>query len=109
MIEMGLRTILHISNTNTKCLCSTLVPGIYDCDFENGLCTWYQDAQDNFNWRRQQGSAATPGTGPPVDHTRGSEYGMYILRHKFQWQKLFICYFILFYKPIPRFMSSELF
>ncbi|XP_072014819.1 MAM and LDL-receptor class A domain-containing protein 2-like [Amphiura filiformis] len=56
----------------------THVPGIYDCDFENDICTWTQDRSDYFDWSRQRGRAAEPGTGPPIDHTRQNADGWYM-------------------------------
>lgn len=42
-----------------------------DCDFENGLCGWTNDRQDDYDWRRHRGRTPTAGTGPSADHTKG--------------------------------------
>ena len=47
-------------------------PG-YNCNFENGLCTWTQATTgDTFDWTRNQGSTISSGTGPSTDHTLGN-------------------------------------
>lgn len=48
-----------------------------DCDFENGLCGWTNDRQDDYDWRRHRGRTPTAGTGPSVDHTKG-KLGHYV-------------------------------
>lgn len=35
------------------------------CNFEDGLCGWYQDASDNFDWFLLSGMDHTIGTGKP--------------------------------------------
>lgn len=43
------------------------------CDFENGLCDWTQDADnDTNNWILHSGNTPSRGTGPDVDHTFGN-------------------------------------
>ncbi|XP_018419472.1 PREDICTED: MAM and LDL-receptor class A domain-containing protein 1 [Nanorana parkeri] len=48
------------------------------CDFEDGLCNWAQDTEDNFDWTRQQGQTPTQDTGPMKDHTLGTARGHYL-------------------------------
>ncbi|XP_036616414.1 MAM and LDL-receptor class A domain-containing protein 1, partial [Trichosurus vulpecula] len=52
-------------------------PELY-CDFENGLCNWEQDKQDDFDWTRNQGSTSTLNTGPMKDNTLGTVKGHYL-------------------------------
>ncbi|XP_048223736.1 MAM and LDL-receptor class A domain-containing protein 1 [Perognathus longimembris pacificus] len=48
------------------------------CDFENGLCNWEQDTEDDFDWTRNQGSTTTLNTGPMKDNTLGTTKGHYL-------------------------------
>lgn len=48
-----------------------------DCTFENGMCTWVNTKGDVFDWTRNSGSTPSLQTGPSVDHTLGTDYGMY--------------------------------
>ncbi|XP_063781223.1 MAM and LDL-receptor class A domain-containing protein 1 [Pseudophryne corroboree] len=48
------------------------------CDFENGLCNWMQDIEDDFDWTRHQGQTPTLDTGPMKDHTLGTAKGHYL-------------------------------
>ncbi|XP_069067879.1 MAM and LDL-receptor class A domain-containing protein 1 isoform X2 [Pleurodeles waltl] len=48
------------------------------CSFENGLCNWEQDTQDNFDWSLINGPTSTPNTGPMKDHTLGTVQGHYL-------------------------------
>nr|AGN95663.1 Diet1 [Gallus gallus] len=48
------------------------------CDFENGLCNWAQDTEDDFDWIRIQGPTPTVNTGPLKDHTTGTSMGHYL-------------------------------
>ncbi|XP_066292880.1 MAM and LDL-receptor class A domain-containing protein 1-like, partial [Branchiostoma lanceolatum] len=54
------------------------VPSERDCDFDTDVCGYQQDNTDDFDWRRQQSSTGSSGTGPSSDHTTGSGYYMYI-------------------------------
>ena len=47
------------------------------CNFENGLCNWEQDTEDDFNWTRYQGPTSTLNTGPMKDNTVGTAQGHY--------------------------------
>nr|XP_009936237.1 PREDICTED: MAM and LDL-receptor class A domain-containing protein 1 [Opisthocomus hoazin] len=48
------------------------------CNFENGLCNWEQDVEDEFDWIRIQGPTPTVNTGPLKDHTTGTARGHYL-------------------------------
>ncbi|XP_069815135.1 MAM and LDL-receptor class A domain-containing protein 1 [Dendropsophus ebraccatus] len=48
------------------------------CDFEDGLCNWIQDTDDDFDWTRHQGQTQTLDTGPMKDHTLGTVKGHYL-------------------------------
>ncbi|XP_044534861.1 LOW QUALITY PROTEIN: MAM and LDL-receptor class A domain-containing protein 1 [Gracilinanus agilis] len=48
------------------------------CDFENGLCNWEQDKEDDFDWTRNQGETSTLNTGPMKDNTLGTVKGHYL-------------------------------
>ena len=49
-----------------------------DCNFESCACCWYNNIYDNLDFYRGQGATATPGTGPPYDHTFMSAAGSYM-------------------------------
>ncbi|KAH3887682.1 hypothetical protein DPMN_011700 [Dreissena polymorpha] len=51
---------------------SIIAPSQYDCNFENGLCTWQQAQDDQFDWTRNHGGTTTLLTGPSIDHTTGT-------------------------------------
>lgn len=48
------------------------------CDFENGICNWEQDTEDDFDWTRNQGPTSTLNTGPMKDNTLGTAKGHYL-------------------------------
>lgn len=48
------------------------------CNFEQDLCDWYQDTDDNFDWTRAQGPTSSYSTGPGIDHTLGTSKGFYL-------------------------------
>ncbi|EPY73883.1 MAM and LDL-receptor class A domain-containing protein [Camelus ferus] len=48
------------------------------CNFENGICNWEQDTEDDFDWTRNQGSTSTLNTGPMKDNTLGTAKGHYL-------------------------------
>ncbi|XP_013397768.1 MAM and LDL-receptor class A domain-containing protein 1-like [Lingula anatina] len=48
------------------------------CDFETDTCTWSNGASDDFDWIRRQGVTPSQGTGPSVDHTKGTAVGYYV-------------------------------
>ncbi|XP_072662710.1 enteropeptidase isoform X2 [Canis lupus baileyi] len=49
-----------------------------NCSFEDGLCFWVQDLNDDNEWERIQGSTFPPFTGPNFDHTFHNDSGFYI-------------------------------
>ncbi|XP_023487707.2 MAM and LDL-receptor class A domain-containing protein 1 [Equus caballus] len=48
------------------------------CNFENGVCNWEQDTEDDFDWTRYQGPTPTLNTGPMKDNTLGTAKGHYL-------------------------------
>ncbi|NWU91638.1 MALR1 protein, partial [Upupa epops] len=48
------------------------------CNFENGMCNWEQDVEDDFDWIRIWGPTPTVNTGPLKDHTTGTARGHYL-------------------------------
>ncbi|XP_030849919.1 MAM and LDL-receptor class A domain-containing protein 1-like [Strongylocentrotus purpuratus] len=52
--------------------------GTQSCDFERDFCDFVQATDDDFDWRREQGSTLTSNTGPSADHTVGDALGYYI-------------------------------
>jgi len=48
-----------------------VLPGKDDCTFEDGVCGFVQDSNDDFDWTRRIGGTPSGGTGPEVDHTTG--------------------------------------
>ncbi|XP_077978861.1 MAM and LDL-receptor class A domain-containing protein 1-like [Glandiceps talaboti] len=55
-----------------------LCPSSDTCDFENGLCGYSQDINDDFDWTLHQGETGSGGTGPSYDVTYGTTYGHYM-------------------------------
>eukprot|EP00057_Strongylocentrotus_purpuratus_P018004 XP_011672478.1 PREDICTED: MAM and LDL-receptor class A domain-containing protein 1-like [Strongylocentrotus purpuratus] len=47
------------------------------CDFEVGFCSWTQDSMDDFDWTIGNNGSMLEGTGPPSDHTMGTDLGMF--------------------------------
>lgn len=43
------------------------------CDFDDGMCDWFQHDNDEQDWQRQTGSTGTSRTGPSHDHTHGAD------------------------------------
>ncbi len=49
---------------------------VVDCDFDDNICGWNNfHINDQFDWDRKSGSAASQGTGPSADHTKGDSTG----------------------------------
>ncbi|XP_033753484.1 MAM and LDL-receptor class A domain-containing protein 1-like [Pecten maximus] len=48
------------------------------CDFENGLCGYVQSVSDVFDWTLNSGRTSSAATGPPTDHTFGTNEGHYM-------------------------------
>ncbi|XP_070543873.1 meprin A subunit alpha-like [Ptychodera flava] len=64
-----------VSVTDGRCLS----PGSpFVCDFEAGMCDFYQDSYDDFDWLMETGSTLTASTGPSADHTTSDNTGHYI-------------------------------
>ena len=42
------------------------------CQFEQGLCSWQNARDDDFDWMRKQGRTSSSNTGPSFDHTKGA-------------------------------------
>ncbi|KAK5621203.1 hypothetical protein CRENBAI_012139 [Crenichthys baileyi] len=61
------------------------------CSFEDGVCFWRQQQDDEGDWIRASGSTYPPSTGPSADHTLGNSSGFYIVTplSPGQWQKSF--------------------
>ncbi|XP_066281246.1 tyrosine-protein kinase receptor-like isoform X1 [Branchiostoma lanceolatum] len=73
----------HLCDLSYNCLfgedegetCAQIPQGAW-CDFEDGMCGWYNvDTVDQFDWSRQNG---TENTGPAFDNTLYHEHGHYI-------------------------------
>ena len=45
-------------------------PPDVSCNFDNGLCSWVQSQNDQFDWSLSNSTTGTRGTGPSSDHTR---------------------------------------
>uniref|UniRef100_UPI003AADEEE1 LOW QUALITY PROTEIN: enteropeptidase-like n=1 Tax=Centroberyx gerrardi TaxID=166262 RepID=UPI003AADEEE1 len=60
------------------------------CSFEQGLCFWRQQADDD-GWIRTSGPTFPPFTGPTADHTLGNMSGFYIVTPPSpgQWERSF--------------------
>lgn len=52
-----------------------------NCSFEDSLCGWFQDQDDEFDWTRNQHTTPShlDGTGPSFDHTFGQNSSGYYL------------------------------
>ena len=55
-----------------SCFVSSDSSSVWDCNFEQGLCSYTQLTDDQFDWTRAHGKTATQGTGPSFDHTQGT-------------------------------------
>ncbi|XP_034034104.1 enteropeptidase-like [Thalassophryne amazonica] len=49
------------------------------CSFEQGMCLWRQQLNDDGYWIRINGPTFPPLTGPSVDHTFGNQSGFYLV------------------------------
>ncbi|XP_038445161.1 MAM and LDL-receptor class A domain-containing protein 1-like isoform X3, partial [Canis lupus familiaris] len=50
----------------------------FQCNFENGICNWEQDTEDDVDWTRKHGPTSTLNTGPMKAHTLGTAKGHYL-------------------------------
>lgn len=64
----------QLINSRSSFLCSKQI-GDDVCDFENGVCHYTQDTDDDFDWTQRYGDTPSGNTGPEVDHTT-SRMGM---------------------------------
>lgn len=65
----GFLPIPYKSTTTTPTPSSTLVPPMYDCDFESGFCNYKNGVDSALSWIRNQGRTSNSDTGPRFDHT----------------------------------------
>ncbi|KAF7668436.1 hypothetical protein LDENG_00014610 [Lucifuga dentata] len=73
--DSGFIAIDDISITPGLCQVNETA-GFMGCSFENGTCGWEDISVGQFQWVR--GRNASENTGPPVDHTVGTELGWYV-------------------------------
>ncbi|XP_029283462.1 enteropeptidase-like, partial [Cottoperca gobio] len=61
------------------------------CTFEQGMCFWRQQVDDDGDWIRSRGSTFPPLSGPSDDHTLSNSSGFYIVTslNPGQWRKSF--------------------
>lgn len=60
-------------------VCSVYIPDPeLQCNFENGLCNWEQDVEDDLDWIRIEGPTPMANTGPLKDRTTGTARGHYL-------------------------------
>ncbi|XP_062309044.1 enteropeptidase [Osmerus eperlanus] len=62
-----------------------------NCSFEDSMCFWRQEPEDDGNWIRTNAPTFPPLTGPDFDHTMGNLSGYYIVTPTSpgQWEKTF--------------------
>ena len=60
----------------TYILIITLVESVFQCDFEQSMCGFPNDENnDDFDWTLARGSTSSFQTGPETDHTTGDSNG----------------------------------
>jgi len=69
---------LPVPMTTTVKPPTTNITSDFDCNFENGLCTWQQDTRNGLKWLRARGELNFGEHGPLVDHTLGNRSGFYV-------------------------------
>ncbi|CAH3118157.1 unnamed protein product [Pocillopora meandrina] len=69
---------ITFTTTVGKCITSPVSAVPFDCNFENGICSWSQSITDRFDWTRHRGSTGSVLTGPSIDHTTGTSQGWYV-------------------------------
>ncbi|XP_022097819.1 MAM and LDL-receptor class A domain-containing protein 1-like [Acanthaster planci] len=57
---------------------TTPQPTNWNCNFEQGICTYSQATDDDFDWTRDYGGTPSQSTGPSFDHTKGDASGFYM-------------------------------
>lgn len=45
----------------------------FRCNFNDGMCGFIQDQDDQFDWTRKKGQTRSSNTGPIGDHTGGGK------------------------------------
>ena len=68
----ALQIDIIIIPSKSDCFLSTDSSSVWDCSFEQGLCSYTQLHDDQFDWTRTHGGTASHGTGPAFDHTQGT-------------------------------------
>ncbi|XP_035846915.1 enteropeptidase [Sander lucioperca] len=73
------------------------------CTFEQGMCFWRQQYEDDGDWIRTRGSTFPPLSGPSGDHTLNNSSGFYIVTplSPGQWLKSFRMYSLPLTPPTP--------
>jgi hypothetical protein len=66
------RYLLYFLKSNHVTPGPTQPASPYDCDFEQGLCSWNNAQDEEFDWTWKQGSTGSQKTGPAIDHTTGT-------------------------------------
>ncbi|XP_043996530.1 enteropeptidase [Gambusia affinis] len=66
-------------------------PEKLSCSFEDGMCFWRQQQDDEGDWMRTSGATFPSSTGPNSDHTLGNSSGFYLVTPMSpgQWEKSF--------------------
>uniref|UniRef100_A0A087YLI9 Transmembrane serine protease 15 n=1 Tax=Poecilia formosa TaxID=48698 RepID=A0A087YLI9_POEFO len=66
-------------------------PEKLSCSFEDGVCFWRQQQDDEGDWIRTSGPTFPSSTGPNSDHTMGNSSGFYLVTPMSpgQWEKRF--------------------
>ncbi|XP_038072761.1 uncharacterized protein LOC119741140 isoform X2 [Patiria miniata] len=49
----------------------------FNCSFDEGSCGWTQSTADDSNWALERGRTRSYHTGPVIDHTTGTDVGLY--------------------------------
>ncbi|TDH05329.1 hypothetical protein EPR50_G00143800 [Perca flavescens] len=73
------------------------------CTFEQGMCFWRQQYDDDGDWIRTRGATFPPLSGPSGDHTLNDSSGFYIVTplSPGQWLKSFRIYSLPLTPPTP--------
>uniref|UniRef100_A0AAQ5YK66 MAM domain-containing protein n=1 Tax=Amphiprion ocellaris TaxID=80972 RepID=A0AAQ5YK66_AMPOC len=72
--------IMVTMTPNPATTTTTAPTSTMDCTFEQGLCNWVQEADDDLNWTLSNGlQEDQPWDGPQYDHTVGNKEGFFLL------------------------------